>query len=177
MERQMAGYHAVAARGTIDPATLIRAVYGLDDAAPVRPNGAGELPWNAGQGTAGVAHVLGWTVAVGGFPADMLDDDELSRLARVSMPGELIRWATEDASGTVGLDRFVNGAHVRGFLSVEGDIAASAGEPLDGEPEGGLEQTESWDRDEWLIVSVVERYAVPWDEIAQAEFQLFQFAG
>jgi hypothetical protein len=73
----------------------------------------------------------------------------------------------------VGFDWFVDGEQRRRFWSVEGE-ATSAGTPVQGEPPGGLEEMDSFERDEWSIVEVVEALSVSWDVLNQADYQTFR---
>jgi hypothetical protein len=173
----MSGYHAVAVDGEIAPEILIRAVYGLDAGASVEPRGTGHFPWGADAGTAGVAVVGGWNLVCGDFPASFGSDEEAAALAELSRGRRLFRWAVEDASGSVGFDQITDGEHQRGFWSVEGEVVSSIGSPLDGEPEGGLEEAEQSEVDEWTVVGLLEPHLGPWDPIGSAEYRMYGFGG
>ncbi|HEX2077441.1 MAG TPA: hypothetical protein VHG08_07015 [Longimicrobium sp.] len=172
----MSGYHAVAVKGRHDPADVIRAVYGVRTGEPVEAAGTGEFPSDGAQPATAVAgQVEGWTVVCGDFPPDMNDDAETARLAELSRGGTAARWATESASGALALDLFAGGQHQRHFFLVEGEVEGSTGEPLQGEPSGGLHETDPFELDEWTLVEVVEAHVAPWDAIAQAEYTRFRF--
>jgi hypothetical protein len=171
----MSGFHAVAIEGAVDPETLIRPVYGLDAGAALKPQGTGEFPGSSDSGTAGVASSGGWTIVVGGFPADLGSDEEAARLARLSRGRRLFRWAEQTTSGSVGLDHFADGEHLRSFWSVEGEVVETKGAPLEGEPEGGFEEADQSEVDVWSVVEVLEPCIGPWDPIGAAEYRMFSF--
>jgi len=173
----MSGFHAVAVEGDGDPESLIRSVYGLDADVAVEPRGSGEFPGDADMGEAGVARVGGWSIVAGGFPEGVGGDEETAILARFSRVGRIFRWAEESTCGSVGLDSFADGEHLRSFWSVEGVVVATKGEPLEGEPEGGFEKVDQSEVDVWSVVDVLEPHIGPWDAIGAAEYQLFGFGG
>src|SRR5688500_9116287 len=115
----MSGFHAVAIEGAVAPETLIRTVYGLDAGAALEPRGTGEFPGSSDPGTAGIASIGEWTIVAGGFPASLGSDDEAAGLARLSRGRRLFRWAEQTTSGSVGLDHYADGEHLRSFWSVE----------------------------------------------------------
>jgi hypothetical protein len=172
----MSGYHAVAVKGGPDAVEVIRTVYEVGDRDPVERSGTGEFPgYGAEPGTAIAARVAGWTVVCGDVPVHMLEDDETARLADLSRDRVVVRWATESVTGAIGLDVFDNGEHRRGFWQMEGEVSRNVGAPLPGEPPGGFQGLEPYDMDEWKIVEVMEPYVASWDELAQAEYERFQF--
>lgn len=168
----MGGYHAVAVRGDVSAETLVRAVY-LGDGDRVERWGSGSLPDTGRAGTVGVSAISGWTVAFGPTPETLGSEEDAATLAGLSRGGSAFRWLMQDASGAVGIDLFTDGVHRRGFLSAEGEVEAAHGEPLGGEPPGGLEKMDLTYVDEWTIVEVMEAHVVPWYELAQAEYRLF----
>jgi len=126
----MSGFHAVAVEGDGAPESLIRSVYGLEADVAVEPRGSGEFPGNSDLGEAGVARVGGWSIVAGGFPEGMGSDEETAILAQFSRGRRIFRWAEETTSGSVGLDSFADGEHLRSFWSVEGEVVETKGEPL-----------------------------------------------
>jgi len=171
----MGGFHAVAVEGDLAPDALIRSVYGLGADVALNPRGTGEFEHTAEERTAGVAQVAGWTIVWGGFPGSFGSVDEFSGLARLSRETRLFRWAEERVSGSVVLDYFADGEHLRNFWSVEGEVTEAEGPRLEGEPEGGFEEADQSEVDVWSIVEVLERYIAPWDTIGAAEYQMFSF--
>jgi len=171
----MGGFHAVAVEGDLEADALIRAVYGLGDEVALKPRGTGEFEHTAEDRTAGVAQVAGWTVMWGSFPASFGSVDEFPGLAQLSRERRLFRWAEERVSGSVVLDYFADGGHLRNFWSIEGEVAEAEGPPLEGEPEGGFEEADPSEIEIRSIVAVLERYIAPWDTIGAAEYQIFSF--
>lgn len=172
----MSGYHALAVRGELDAADVIRRVYGLGADDTIEPAGTGEFPGHfADPESAIAARVAGWTVVCGDYPPDMLDDGETARLAELSRGRKVVRWATQSVTGAVGLDVFDDGAHRRSFWQMEGEVERDLGEPLPGEPAGGFQALDPFDRDEWKIVEAVQRQAASWDEMAEPEYTRFDF--
>ncbi|HKP76194.1 MAG TPA: hypothetical protein VJT67_11765 [Longimicrobiaceae bacterium] len=171
----MGGFHAVVVDGDLEPDVLIRSVYGLGADAALQPRGTSEFEHTAEDRTAGVGHVAGWTVLWGGFPESFGGVDEFPGLAQLSRERRLFRWAEERVSGSVVLDYFADGMHLRNFWSVEGEVTEADGPPLEGEPESGFEEADQSEVDIWSIVAVLERYIAPWDTISGAEYQMFSF--
>jgi hypothetical protein len=171
----MGGFHALAVEGDLAPDALIRSVYGLGAEVALKPRGIGEFEHRADDRTAGAGHVAGWTVVWGCFPGSFGSVDELAGFAQLSRGRRLFRWAEESVSGSVGLDYFVDGEHLRNFWSIEGEVAEAQGSPLEGEPEGGFEEADQGEVDVWSVVEVLERYIGPWDTIGAAEYQMFSF--
>ena len=171
----MGGFHAVAVEGDLAPDELIRSVYGLGADVALSPRGTGGFEHTADDRTAGVGHVVGWTVVWGDFPASFGSVDEFPGLALLSRDCRLFRWAEERVSGTVVLDYFADGEHLRNFWSIEGEVAETQGAPLEGEPDGGLEEADQSEVDIWSIVAVMERVVAPWDTVGAAEYQMFGF--
>lgn len=172
----MSGYHAVAVQGRMDAADLIRAVYGPGVRTTPSAAGPGEFPGrDTTAGTAIVGEAAGWTIVCGGYPPDMVTDDEAARLADLSHGRTVLRWATESVTGAEALDLFAGGELRRRFWQMEGEVTGSEGDPVDGEPPGGLDQLEPWDVDEWKLVDVVEAHVAPWDELAEADYTRYAF--
>jgi hypothetical protein len=170
----MSGYHAVAVRGQVDAAELIRAVYARRAGTFVTRSGEDGFPWGRDDNAA-YAHVDGWTLLFGGLPPGLGDAEETAELETLSRGRTLVRWLVERTVGGVGFDLYADGALVRGFLLTEGEIERSDGEPVQGEPAGGLDEVDPYELDEWTVVGVIERHVLPWDRMAQADYQVYTF--
>lgn len=170
----MSGYHAVAVQGQVDAAELIRAVYARQVGEFVMRSGEDGFPWGRDD-EAAFAHVDGWSLLFGGVPFDLDGDDETAELAALSRGRTLVRWLVERTVGGVGLDLYADGKIVRGFVLTEGEVERAEGEPIEGEPEGGLEEVDPYELDEWMVVSVIERHVLPWDRMAQVDYQVYTF--
>lgn len=173
----MSGYHAVAVQGQVKLEDLVGIVYQAEAVNPVAVDGEDGFPWGMDGDRAAAAHVGGWTVLAGSLPAELFSDEEAEHLAGLSRGRTLVRWFTEDTVGGIGLDVYENGARVRSFYRAEGEVLRAEGSPLEGEPEGGLEAADPFEVGEWEMVAVVERHALSWERMGEAEYQMYTLAG
>lgn len=169
----MSGYHVVAVEGQADPETLIRVVYGREAGDPVTVDGEDGFPWGRDSDTAAVGHVRGWTLLCGSLPPLLDSDDEAAAFAQLSRRRRLVRWLTESTVGGVGFDVYVDGTPIRSFMFIEGAVTNSVGEPLEEEPEDGFHATPPFGLDAWEVVRVIEKYVMPWEQMAEAQYQLY----
>jgi hypothetical protein len=170
----MSGYHVVAVEGQADPETMIRLVYGREAGGdPVAVDGEDGFPWGLDSDTVAVGHVRGWTLLCGALPPWLGSDDEAQALTRLSRRRRLVRWLTESTVGGVGFDVYVDGTPLRSFMFIEGEVTTSVGEPLEEEPEDGFHATPPFGLDEWEVVRVIERTVMPWEQMAEAQYQLY----
>ncbi len=170
----MSGYHAVAVRGQVDAAELIRAVYARQVGAFEMRSGEDGFPWGRDD-EAAYAHVDGWSLLFGGLPFGFGEEDETAELETLSRGRTLARWVVERTVGGVGFDLYADGRIVRAFMQTEGEVDRAEGEPVEGEPEGGLEAADPFEVDEWTVVRVIERHVLPWERMSEADYQVYTF--
>ena len=115
-----------------------------------------------------VGYLNGWTV-MWGRPILCNDFDD-PKFAALSSGAKLLYFVAEGTSGTYGFSWYVDGVKIRQWIEQEGEILIDAGTLLP--EEGKLPDAE--DDIEWHVLGIVEKLAIPIDELYAARYNVYR---